>query len=133
LVLTPEQVLLGNNLRWRPHNKNVLSLGFFAKPVWIRYQVNNISSKSLDVLLELPYPKLDHIEFFSKTDEKYIKREGGDIFPFSKREKNYINIIFKDRIAMTLGLLHELSTLSIHGRHYIAMAKLVSLKTTIIT
>jgi len=80
--------------QFKKWNKKSLNLGFSSDTVWIKFSVipENNSKKWF---LEVAYPLLDSIEFYSmKNETEYQKMLAGDTVPFEKRYLMHRNFIF---------------------------------------
>lgn len=70
----------------------VPNLGITSSTFWVKFSISNQSSAS-HFLLELAYPLIDEVQFFSgDMDENPITL--GELHPFSNREYNYPSFIF---------------------------------------
>ena len=75
---------------------DVPSFGFTESAYWVRFRIQNSTVDQGRFLLEVGYPLLDHISFFIISDNGRItSRESGDALPFSNRDIDYRNVVFK--------------------------------------
>jgi signal transduction histidine kinase len=64
--------------------------------LWLRLPVGNRSSETQEWLLEIAYPHLDHVTLFSPAPSGgYVRRELGEVFPFSEREVSHHDFMFR--------------------------------------
>ena len=76
--------------------QNKPSFGFTSSVYWARLNVENQSDEQIKWFLELTYPLIDFVDLYIPAiDGKYEVRRYGDHKPFSSRELQYRNIIFK--------------------------------------
>jgi diguanylate cyclase len=59
---TPQEVLQADD--WIISEQDALSFGFAPEPRWIRFGLDNVTSTSQDLLIEIPYPYLDYIDIY---------------------------------------------------------------------
>ena len=72
------------------------NFGYTDSAYWLRFSLINESSKTKNLLLELSYPLLDSVSFYTTADSKIQEWElTGDEKPFSTREIAYQNLILK--------------------------------------
>ena len=77
-------------------NVDVPNFGFSKSAYWIRANIQNPNPAEDQLLLEVAYPLFDHIELFIfSADGRVSTRESGDALPFSHRDIDYKNFIFK--------------------------------------
>ena len=74
--------------------KNFLNKGFSKNTFWLKIEAENLTKKSLDYILELQNPSLDHVVFFDKN--KTIQT--GDHHKFNSRDIDVINFAFDIKI-----------------------------------
>lgn len=86
-TLTFDQI--GNNngeRRWRKVSKTTVNFGYTASAFWFRLRLFNTEAESLDRLMEIAYPVLDHIDVYQAIpDGKVIFTRMGDKQPFTVR------------------------------------------------
>ncbi len=87
-----------NNRHVLPFKKNTsdsINLGYTDSTHWLRTKIVNTSVIE-DWLIEVAYPCLDHVTFYS-PDEKneYLAKESGDMISFKNREIQYRTFVFK--------------------------------------
>ncbi len=74
--------------------------GFTDSAYWVRFTVRNTTAEARHWKLEINYPLLDHIEFYTPTDNgEYSRTLAGDKLPFAERPINYRNIVFPLNIS----------------------------------
>jgi len=77
-------------------NDNEPSFGFTDSVYWARLTVENPEIETIKWYLEADYPLLDSITLYTPTsDGSYSDQTYGDHQPFSSREFNYRNIVFR--------------------------------------
>ncbi|WMJ71923.1 7TM diverse intracellular signaling domain-containing protein [Cytophagaceae bacterium ABcell3] len=78
--------------------KNVPNLGVSNSVFWIKFKVHN-QSEIENLVLEIGYPLLDQIHFYSITEEgKYDIIKAGEYLPFGSRKYNYQTFLFDLKI-----------------------------------
>lgn len=87
-------ILQLQNKLFEPVNSDDASLGYDKAIHWYRFDVVNRSSRT-NWFLEIPYPLLDHIEFYS-IDQKgeWSLQYSGDMYKVSTRVVNHKNFVF---------------------------------------
>lgn len=71
-----------------------VSLGYDTRPHWFRFEVINRSSQA-SWFLEVSFPLLDHVEFYSKDDSgKWLLQYSGDFYKVSTRPVKNRNFVF---------------------------------------
>lgn len=73
---------------------NITEFGYVTSPVWLKFTVKELNLKSRNWFLEIAYPLLDKIEFYSLDGGKWVTKYAGDNYPFSNRELFYRNFGF---------------------------------------
>ena len=69
--------------------------GFSKSAFWARFTIENASSELLDWYLEVNYPLIDHVDFYTPAGSgKFTVQNYGDRQPFQQRPLNYHNIVF---------------------------------------
>ncbi len=87
--------ILEKTIVWKTSNNDLLSFGFSRFPYWLKFSINNRSSKIVKLLLKEDYPTIDYIELFTPVKPgKYISKVLGDRVPFNRREITDRNPIF---------------------------------------
>ncbi len=78
---------------FKPSDKNSYNFGFTSSVVWMRFQIKDQNSfLNDDWIFFVEYPQLDLVTFYfpiehdKEEDDVYVEKEGGDHFPFSKRD-----------------------------------------------
>ncbi|VUD51638.1 Phytochrome-like protein cph2 [Thalassocella blandensis] len=80
--------------RWRPV-ENTINFGYTDQPYWFRVSLSNLNNASVERLLVVPYPLLDHIEFYQVQDKKVVNFfQTGDELPFYRRPIQHRYFIF---------------------------------------
>ncbi|MES9820272.1 MAG: diguanylate cyclase [Candidatus Thiodiazotropha sp.] len=71
-------------------------VGFTDAAVWIRFSLESRFTSKQTVILEVDFPLIDKIEFYEMDGKgNYRIRFGGDTIPFSLREIEFRNTLFK--------------------------------------
>ncbi len=79
--------------RFEPYPKKTINFGYTTSAFWLKFQVKNLQPEEA-WFLEISYPLLDHIEFYSqKPDSTWAMIKLGDMQSFGEREINYRNFI----------------------------------------
>lgn len=89
--------------RFTANTQKVFNAGFTATPYWYRVKLpaRATPAESLEQwFIEVGYPLLDHLDFYSLNAEKGWQRiKSGDQEPFSARPVNHRNFVFPIRLA----------------------------------
>jgi two-component system, sensor histidine kinase and response regulator len=82
--------------QFQPHQKisDTLNFGLRSTPIWLRITIHNNSKKDLDRSLEIAYPHLHHVNFYSKTEQGFSQTITGHAVPFSERPAPTRNFVF---------------------------------------
>jgi len=84
--------------KFKVSKQRVLNLGFTRSSYWIKLNIISKSQKINDWFIELKYPHIDSIAFYYQDNEgQYKVSKTGDSIPFSHREVDYHNFIFRLR------------------------------------
>jgi signal transduction histidine kinase len=79
---------------FKKYNADIPNLGLSANSIWLKFTVIN-KSKSPHLLLDVAYPILDEVEFFSpNVDQTYSPLLTGEIKAFKNRLYNHPDYIF---------------------------------------
>jgi diguanylate cyclase (GGDEF)-like protein/PAS domain S-box-containing protein len=73
---------------------NEINFGYSASAYWLRLVVDINAPIQNDLLLEVGFPSLDHVEFYSETDGAWQTQEAGDLKPFAARPVAHRNFVF---------------------------------------
>ncbi len=72
---------------WQKSEQKNLNFGFTTSAYWIKFQIENEQDEYKHWLLEISYPFLDRIDFYSsEANGDYTLETTGDQFPFSNRK-----------------------------------------------
>ncbi len=89
-ILSFEEVM---EKKFQQSNNNSYNYGFTSSAIWMRFQVKSQNSFLNDEwVFFVEYPQLDSVTFYFPVEQEngeediYIEKEGGDLFPFSKRD-----------------------------------------------
>jgi diguanylate cyclase (GGDEF)-like protein len=85
--------------KFRPVNasgNNEINFGYSGAAYWLRLVINAPVAIHNDMLLEVGFPSLDHVEFYAQPEfsGQWEKQEAGDLIPFSARPLMHRNFIF---------------------------------------
>lgn len=87
---------------WRPAGARTLNFGFESGTLWLRIQLFNSSSRSIERIVSLNHPILDDIEYYRVEDGAIVQRvTTGDHRPLSTRLIN--NRFFAFPVALEAG------------------------------
>ncbi|MCC5944427.1 MAG: SpoIIE family protein phosphatase, partial [Bernardetiaceae bacterium] len=81
--------------QFRTARNNNPNYGFTNSAYWVRFTVENQTTSQEDFILEINYPLLDSIKLFIPSKTDWIVKEGGDAFPFNKREIRNRQVLFQ--------------------------------------
>jgi len=75
---------------------DVPNFGFTSSIYWARVDIQNPDQDGSPFLLEVGYPLLDHVKLFIiSRDGRISTSESGDTLPFSQRDIDYRNFVFR--------------------------------------
>ncbi|MFY7786405.1 MAG: 7TM-DISM domain-containing protein, partial [Thermoflexibacteraceae bacterium] len=77
--------------RIRKENPN---FGYTNSSYWLRFSLDNQTSRDENFFLEFNYPLLDNIELYYKESNRWQVKKAGDMHPFNKREVKNRHVIF---------------------------------------
>lgn len=82
--------------RFQSHRQisGTLNFGLRTTPIWLRITIHNDSKKDLDRFLEIPYPHLHHVNFYTKTESGFSQIITGHALPFTQRPVTHRNFVF---------------------------------------
>ncbi|HEY8099862.1 MAG TPA: 7TM diverse intracellular signaling domain-containing protein [Burkholderiaceae bacterium] len=82
--------------KFQSHHQNTdtLNFGLRSTPIWLRITILNSSKKDLDRYLEIAYPHLHHVNFYTKTEQGFSQIITGHALPFSERPIPQRNFTF---------------------------------------
>ena len=81
------------------------NFGFTSSVYWIRFTLANPANQTIISYLELSYPLIDNIEFYTPDGfGSYLVTKTGDHLPFNTREIKHRNFIF--RITLNSEIQH---------------------------
>lgn len=95
-ALTISDIVSPKNLaRFVPPATDTPGFGFTSSAVWVRFSVNNSLSYRVEYFLEVKYPLLDHIDFYTPTGAGgFTVVKAGDNISFAQRFIKHKNNIF---------------------------------------
>jgi len=77
-------------------NEESPGYGFSDSVYWVRFRLQKDSEKNANLLLELDFPLMDKISLFvPQTDGRYLEKKYGYSMPFSQRDIQHRNFVFK--------------------------------------
>ena len=92
--------------RWRPVQGSV-NFGYTDEPYWFRVSLSNLNNAQANRLLVVPYPLLDHVEFYQVHDNKVMHFfQTGDEVPFHRRPIHHRFFVFP--IDIPANEVHEI-------------------------
>jgi len=82
--------------KFKVSKQNALNLGFTRSSYWLKLNIISKSKSIKEWFIELAYPHVDHVAFYVQDNEgQYQVSHAGDSIPYSYREMDYHNCIFK--------------------------------------
>ena len=90
--LSVEEIRALSDDHWTKGEDDFPALGFDRSPQWIRFTLQNTEAVENILYLEAAAPWLDKIELFQGDNPP---KAGGDTQPFSARDLEYHNVVFK--------------------------------------
>ncbi len=94
-TLTIEDIVHPNRQNLFIKNKsNVTEFGLINSPVWLKFTIQELNPEAREWFLEIAYPALDKVEFYTWDGGKWLTKYAGDQYPFSNRELFYRNLGF---------------------------------------
>ena len=87
---------------WTQHNTPTLNMGYTQSTVWIRFDLSNQSSQSINRILDITYPLLDSVTLYKLNDQQGLTKtmQSGDAYPFSQKNikhPNHVELIYLTR------------------------------------
>ncbi|MGM0450828.1 MAG: EAL domain-containing protein [Pseudomonadota bacterium] len=80
---------------WTPVEGDVVNFGYTREAFWYRLRLDNERERSLERLLEINYPLLDHIEFYHVRDGELVDSyRTGDQYPLESRAMQHRTFVF---------------------------------------
>ena len=76
-----------------------IKMGYYEGNLWIKLQIQNNSSNEYKWLVELGYPQIDTVLFYTQENGVWRYQESGDLKPFSNRSINNRNPVFELGLA----------------------------------
>lgn len=78
-----------------PHNKAIPNYGYTTSTYWVRFEIDNQSSKHY-WLLEVSYPPINQLTLYTKNESgEFIGRKMGGIYPFKNRDILHRNFVYE--------------------------------------
>lgn len=71
------------------------SFGFTSSAIWVRFQIRNIQAAPKSLLLQMDFPLLEGIQFYSPTTDGYSVKKAGIEFPFDHRGNTHRTHVFE--------------------------------------
>lgn len=71
-----------------------LNFGFSRSAFWLRLRIQSAARLPRDVLLEIDYPSLDCVDFYTEQAGALIHYQAGDNLPFATRPYVHRNLVF---------------------------------------
>ncbi len=78
-----------------PRANDRLNFGYTKSAYWIKFKIENLSLDTNEMFIEVGYPLLDGIQFYSmKQDGSYNEMHEGDLNSFRSRKFFFTNFVF---------------------------------------
>lgn len=103
------------DISWRKETKESPSYGYSDSAIWLKLVIENPLHRLQPYLLEIGYPLLDEIQFFTADQGDYEKIVTGDLYAFSERkiESNYFVFDIKPKAGESTYYFRVTSTSSL--------------------
>ncbi|MCG8673300.1 MAG: PAS domain S-box protein, partial [Pseudomonadales bacterium] len=89
-ALNIEQALHLNENDWSNLPGNIANFGFSKSVYWFRFDIKNASNSDLELYVNIDYPLLDKIDFYTASNKEIIDQQStGDLLPFNARPVEY--------------------------------------------
>ncbi len=85
--------------RFVPSQSEVPNYGFTDSVYWARFQLSNPLTVEQEWILEVWQVVLDLELYIVHSDNRYIRKQAGRVYPFAQRDIPYHNITFRHTIA----------------------------------
>lgn len=79
--------------RWQASNDETLNFGYTTDRLWLRYDIRNAKSISVERILEISYPVIDNIDIHIQNHQSVEIIKLGDKLPFVNRPVAHRNFI----------------------------------------
>lgn len=73
-------------------SRNEVNFGYSGSVYWLRWTVD--AQSPMEMLLEVGFPSLDHVDFYTEKDGAWQVMKAGDLEPFSARPIVHRNFVF---------------------------------------
>ena len=97
-IATPDAKFHAAALPGPGRANNALNFGYSSSAWWLRLNVDSTIVNER-MLLEVGYPSLDRVEFYSRDANGWQKLEAGDLMPFAVRPLIHRNLVFPMQLA----------------------------------
>ena len=84
---------------------NDLNFGYSATAYWLRLRLNPATDAAAKWLLEVGYPSIDRIEFFSRQGDRLIRQQAGDLQPHTSRPYSHRNLVFPVELSPKISMI----------------------------
>ena len=130
--MTADNIIGNKSLYFQPVRVGQLNLAYSDDTVWLRFSLQNPSSKSTRVFLESSFSRLDHVNLYAPSNaESLVERNyhvvhGGDAQPFEERPFHTRQLTFPLELppqTTQTFYIEVQSTSSLHIPLYIAGLK----------
>lgn len=74
-----------------------INFGYSSSVYWLRLNLDAQAANQM--LLEVAFPSLDHVTFFSASAQGWSQLQAGDLMPFAERPVVHRNFVFPVRLA----------------------------------
>lgn len=83
-----------NTLAWLPGQQQVLNFGLSDSVYWVRFSLENNTTRRLRLFLELDNAALDQVQFYYQGNTQgYTRVDSGEAVPFASREIAHRNFV----------------------------------------
>ncbi|GAA4652207.1 hypothetical protein GCM10023116_44910 [Kistimonas scapharcae] len=130
--MTADNIIGNQTLYFQPVRVQQLNLAYSDDAVWLRFSLQNPSSKVVRVFLESSFSRLDHVNLYAPSsasllaEEPYRVVQGGDAQPFEERPFRTRQLTFPlelpPQVTQTFYIEVQ-STSSLHIPLYVAGLK----------
>lgn len=83
---------------FKPSSKQTPGFGFTGSSYWLKIRFVNTLAIETQHFIEIGYPLLDHIDFYTPTSSGFSIIKTGDYYPFSHRQIKFRNFILPIKI-----------------------------------
>ncbi len=73
---------------------SALNFGYSASAFWLRLTIDTPQAATGRMLLEVAFPSLDHVDFYTPATNGWQLQAAGDLVPFARRPIPHRNFVF---------------------------------------